>query len=430
MIHSMSKKNQPVLELPSLLPWQEEVHNHSARYKVLSIGRRAGKTRLGVIEAFINAFNGKNVFWIAPTYQQAIFGWNELKILVSKTNQFAKKVYGSPIITLRESEKKFEFKNGGWVQAKTGDAPDWLRGVGLDLAILDECSFMKESVWTDAIYPALADRQGKALFISTPRGKNWFYKLYEKGKSDDYKDWHSWKLPSSVNPLISPDIMEESKRNLPIEKFRQEFEGEFTDSGFTVFKNFHNCLTYPIQYEAIDSHKYIISIDWGKQSDYTVFSVLDTSMEVPALVWLERMNIAAYHIQVGKLEEICSKFKPYKIIAERNSIGEVIIENIKNLGYPIEGFTTSNSSKQRIIQRLKVAFETQSISIINNLQLLHELEIYEEITTPTGLTTYSAPQGFNDDCVMSLAIGFDFLNGNKTKELVKLQPNFRQLIGI
>ena len=111
------------------------------------------------------AMNGGRAWWVAPSYKMAAVGWrlvHELGVQV-------------PGVQVSKVNRMITLPTGGAVQIRSADDPDSLRGEGLDFVVMDECAFMKEDAWTHALRPALSDRLGKAMFISTPKGRNWFY---------------------------------------------------------------------------------------------------------------------------------------------------------------------------------------------------------------------------------------------------------------
>src|SRR5690554_3151365 len=147
--------------LPTLHAGQREVADHPARFKVLAAGRRWGKTRLGTLLCLDVALNGGRAWWVAPSYPMATVGWRGIKHL-------AKQIPG---ITAREVDRLIELPSGGSIQVRSADNPDSLRGEGLDFLIIDEAAFVREEAWTEALRPALSDRQGRAMIISTPKGR-------------------------------------------------------------------------------------------------------------------------------------------------------------------------------------------------------------------------------------------------------------------
>ncbi|KKL54880.1 hypothetical protein LCGC14_2261010, partial [marine sediment metagenome] len=157
------------ISLPPMHPAQKEVFDGMARFTVLLAGRRWGKTLFGVGMGFYYALQGGRVWWVAPTYALAKTGWRSAKHL-------AEQVPGSNV---NNSERSIILPGGGEIQIRTGKDPVLLRSEGLDFAVLDEAAYMQEAVWVDSIRPALTDRKGRALFISTAFGNNWFSKLYK-----------------------------------------------------------------------------------------------------------------------------------------------------------------------------------------------------------------------------------------------------------
>ena len=154
----------------ALLPKQREVLENSARFKTLCCGRRWGKSRLAAYYLIISALStpGSVYYLVSPQFPQTKIIWRMLKKYIPK----------SSISRIMEGELYIEFKNGSLIFAKSGDNPAGLRGEGLDGVVIDEAAFVKPEVWNEAIRPALSDKNGWALLISTPFGKNWFYEIF------------------------------------------------------------------------------------------------------------------------------------------------------------------------------------------------------------------------------------------------------------
>lgn len=203
---------------------QRAIKDHPARFRVVACGRQWGKTRLGCPYAFKRALEGKRVWWVAPDYPRAQIGWRILR-------GFAKQL---PFAEVKEGERRIEFPgNGGFVEVKSAHGDDRLRGPTLDDVVIDEAAFMDEERWTKELRPTLSVRRGRALFLSSFRGKNWFYGLYERGRADspeympgDPPAWKSWRHPSIDNPYIDAAEIEEARLELPEDVFRQEYEAD------------------------------------------------------------------------------------------------------------------------------------------------------------------------------------------------------------
>lgn len=161
---------------------------------------------------------GKRIWWVAPSYKMAAVGWRVVR-------QLAQQIPG---VNIREADRIIEFPNNGTVQVRSADDPQSLRGEGLDGVVLDECAFMREEAWTEALRPALSDRKGWAFFISTPKGYNWFHDLWRRAEYDP--DWQSWRKPTTDNPFIDPAEIEAASQSIPEVIFRQEYQAEFLEN--------------------------------------------------------------------------------------------------------------------------------------------------------------------------------------------------------
>ena len=212
-----------------LHPAQLEIFNSTARFKVVSAGRRFGKSRLAAWILIIKALQSesKDVFYIGPTFQQAKdIMWNMLKELLQGTDL---------IETTHENTATMKLVNGRRISLKGSDRPDTLRGVGLAYVVLDEYASMKVEVWEQIIRPTLSDVKGGALFIGTPAGKNHFYDLFLEAEQDE--DWEAFQYTSTDNPLIDPKEVETARRTMSTQAFRQEFEASFVSFTGGIFKN-------------------------------------------------------------------------------------------------------------------------------------------------------------------------------------------------
>lgn len=242
------------IKLPSLHKGQMNVARSTARFKVLSAGRRWGKTRLGVWLCLATAMRGGRAWWVAPTYAMALEGWKDLRVIGAR--------YG---MIVKESEKTLITQTGGMVSVRSADNPDRLRGAGLDFIVLDECAFMKEQTWKEVLRPTLTERQGGALFISTPKGYNWFQRLYEDAQNLD--DWETWQLPTTTNPYVPVSELDIAKKEIGSFLFSQEYEAQFVEATGGIIKPQwfkHYTTTQQIEYDKIGMET---TVDYFKLGD-------------------------------------------------------------------------------------------------------------------------------------------------------------------
>jgi len=214
-----------------LHPAQLEIFNSKARFKVVSAGRRFGKSRLAAWILIINALQStdKDVFYIGPTFQQAKdIMWGMLKELLQGTEL---------IESTHENTATMTLTNGRKISLKGSDRPDTLRGVGLAYVVMDEYASMKVEVWEQIIRPTLADVKGGALFIGTPAGKNHFYEIWQEADKERNKDWEAFQYNSTDNPILDPDEIAVARETMSTQAFRQEFEASFVSFTGGIFKS-------------------------------------------------------------------------------------------------------------------------------------------------------------------------------------------------
>jgi hypothetical protein len=382
------------LELPRPHPAQRQVIDEAKRFNTVCCGRRWGKTVLGLDRLIAHALKGAPTSWWAPSYRTLQDTWREASTTLSPV-----------IIDKSESEHRLQLTGGGTIEFWSTDAAgDSARGRKYGLAVVDEAALVSglDQFWQATLRPMLADLRGAAWFLSTPKGLNGFKRLFDRGQDPEKRDWASWQMPTSSNPCISPDEIEAAREDMTEANFAQEFLAQFIAWEGAVFRGILEAATAPWNAEPERGHEYVIGVDWGRSVDYTVFCVVDVSTR--CMVELDRSNRVDYVLQRGRLKALCQKWQPSCIVAEANSIGHPIIEQLWRDGLPVQPFNTSNASKAHIIEGLALALERGQVRILPDPVLLAELQCFQCERLPSGLMRYSAPPGGHDDTVMALAL--------------------------
>ncbi len=336
---------------------------------------------------------GGSGWWIAPTYGMADDVWRSLK--GSLAGLWVEK---------DETRRRVVLPGGGQIQVRSGHEPDALRGAGLDLAVLDEAAFMPEEVWTGAIRPALSDRRGRALFLSTPNGLNWFHRLYRLGLDPLQPDWQSFSHPTLGNPLIAPEEVDAARLEMPDRWFRQEYEAAFIEDAGQVFRDLEAACTAAAEAGPRPGARYTVGIDWGRVDDYTVFAVFEAGRR--RMVALDRFRQVGWAQQRDRLRALVERWRPDIVWAEANSIGSVNIEALQQSGLPVRPFNTTARSKGPLIEALALAVERGEVTLLDDPVLRGELAAYTLERLPSGLYRYGAPSGGHDDTVIATALGW------------------------
>ena len=194
--------------------------------------------------------------------------------------------------------------------------------------------------------------------------------------------------------------IEAAKRNLPERIFQQEYMAEFLEDAGQVFRRVIDATTAEPR-ESGDGVS--VGVDWGKHEDFTVISVVDRDGR---MVGWERFNQIDYTVQLGRLEAVIDRYAPSQIVAESNSMGEPLVEQLQRRYGNVTGFKTTNQSKATLIEDLALAFERGEVAIFNEPVLVNELQAFEMSRLPSGMIRYAAPQGMHDDTVISLALAW------------------------
>jgi hypothetical protein len=135
-----------------------------------------------------------------------------------------------------------------------------------------------------------------------------------------------------------------------------------------------------------------------------VLSVFD--LTTGEQVFLDRYNTIDYTLQIGRLEGAHQKYHFEKIIAEKNTIGEPLIEQLFRRGLPVEGLDTTNVTKALWVDDLSLAMETHKIKLLNDQVQKDEMMNFEGTRLPSGLTRYAAPEGEHDDTVIATLLAY------------------------
>lgn len=374
------------------------------RFNWLAAGRRWRKTTLSLHLMTEGCLKGQRLIWGAPTFDQVRIGLEELTYAWQ----------GSGKINLGRMTAQL---GNGTIYFRSMDSADNVRGYSADGVVIDEAGFIKRGVYHDVLRPMLMDTDGWLLAKGTPNGRNWFWREWQRSVDDE--NAMRWQIPSlgavigenglerKPHPLENPHInfseIEHLYNTSPERTFRQEILAEFLEDGGGVFRGVMRAVDDDVlQDEPIDNHQYIMGVDWGKHNDFTVLTVVDVTLG--HVCHVDRFNQIDYSVQAQRLKVLADKFRPSQVIAESNSMGDAVIEQLQRMGLPVVPFNTTNATKKAIIEALSLAFERDEIRIPDDAVLIGELQAYETARTKTGLISYNAPSGMHDDTVMSLAI--------------------------
>jgi len=382
------------IRLAELHPAQQEIRDHPARFKVLSCGRRFGKTALSVDTMVDALLLGHFVAYCAPTNRMLMEVWRE-----------SKKVMQPVVRRMTEEYFRMDLWTGGVLEcwSLAGMTAETLRGRKYHGIVIDEAALVPDaSIWHEALRPLLTDYEGWALFASTPRSRNWFWQLFMQGQDPVFENWMSWTFPTISNPYIKPSEVEDARKTMPELAFRQEYLAEFLEDIGSVFRNIGQVCIGAVE-PPREEGAYVFGVDWGRTHDFTVISVIE--VRTGRQVYLDRFNQVSWAVQRGRLRSLYERYKPIIVLAEQNSIGDVNIEALQSEGLPVRPFMATMQSKAMIIEHMVLAMEREEVILLRDSVLTAELQGYQMTQLGMGWR-YGASVGGFDDCVMATALSW------------------------
>lgn len=378
-------------------PSQKEIFDSAARFLTVDAGRRWGKTLTGLNWLLSGACDkAGESWWVAPIYSQGKMAFRTLVGAARKGN--AEGAFKS----VSQSELRVELINGAAITFKSADNPDNLRGEGLARVVVDEAARVSRDVWEEVLRPAVSDTGGKVLFISTPKGKNWFYELWTRGFDTAHPDYKSWQFPTSDNPKVPADDIEQAQASLPVDVFKQEYLAEFLDNNAGVFRNVRSCLLQgqSANTPPVEGKTYKAGLDLARLTDFTVLTILD---DTGRQVYHDRFNLLDWAVQRQRVESVCRQYRA-PLLLDSTGVGDPIYEDFRRAGLVVDGYKFTSESKKRLVESLMLSFEKERLRILDIPVQTNELDIFEYEIGPSGNVRYAAPDGYHDDCVIGLAL--------------------------
>jgi hypothetical protein len=346
-----------------LLPWQQQVFGDTTRFKVIVAGRRCGKSRLSAVSLLVEGLKcpaGSAVLYVAPTQGQA------RQIIWELLLDLGREVIQSTHV----NNMDITLINGAKIYVRGADRPDTLRGVSLTFAVLDEVADIKPETWEKVLRAALSDKKGKALFIGTPKGRNWFFDLFNLGQAGDDEEWKSWHFTTRDNPLIDPKEIDAAKKTLSTFAFKQEYEASFDNAGAGIFKEEWFKMGVEPEYGS-----YYIAVDLAgfedvskggnkKRLDETAIAIVKVTDEGKWFV--KKIDHGRWDIKetASKILSHIREYQPLAIGIERGSLKNAVLPYLSdlmrknNVFAHIEDLTHGNKKKtDRVVWSLQGRFE-------------------------------------------------------------------------
>jgi hypothetical protein len=395
------RKRKILFKRLNLYPKQDEAifyprdcNGDEARFSVIEAGTKTGKTVGCICWLFEIALKGPpgNYWWVAPVSSQS-------KIAYTRMKSYFNRDVMTPLLTPTPTIK---LPGGQIIWFKSGEDPDNLYGEDVWAAVIDEASRLREEAW-HAVRSTLTATRGPVRFIGNVKGRrNWFYDMARRAeKGEAGYSYHKIIAADAVRAgVLAADEIESARRDLPENVFRELYLAEASDDGGNPFGISHitACLQPLAQTAPV-----VWGWDLAKHSDWSVGTALDNFGRTCRF---ERFQ-TSWDETIKRIHQLTGSTPA---LIDSTGVGDPILEQLqKKPGTRYEGYNFSAPSKQKLMEGLALAVQSKEVSIVapdeqGRKSVQHqEMESFEYQYTRTGVR-YSAPDGYHDDAVCSLAL--------------------------
>jgi len=261
------------------------INNPKYRFVCAAVSRRQGKTYIAnIIGQLVSLVPGSHILLMSPNYSLSQISFDLQRGLI--------KHFGLEVVKDNAKDKVIELSNGSTVRMGSVNQVDSVVGRSYDLIIFDEAALVNgKDAFNVALRPTLDKENSKAIFISTPRGRNnWFAEFYYRGFSDEFPEWASLRATYHENPRLSEQDIDEARKSMSEAEFSQEYEADFNIYEGQVWAFDHEeCVADLAEFETKRMDVFagldvgykdptafcVIAYDWDEQKYYVVDEYLD-----------------------------------------------------------------------------------------------------------------------------------------------------------
>ena len=334
---------------------QEFLHARLKRFNVLVCHRRFGKTIFSLNEtldrALRNPLRNPQYAYIAPTYGQAKrVAWSALKDAVRNI----------PGVTMNESELRVDIHRPASndnirIMLLGAENPDSIRGIYLDGCVLDEFATMDPTAWSQVVRPALSDRKGWAIFISTPKGTNAFHKMYLQAKKHESADWFAAMFKASETKILPQSELDAARMTMSQEEYDQEYECSFTAALVGAYFGRELAQSQKegriINFALEPGYPIDISWDLGMDDSTAIWFAQEVGREVRMVDYLE---VSGRGIpDVGKMLQAKNYLYRHFYLPHDISVRELSLERGKTRLDTLQALALTSKSNHIVIPRVK-----------------------------------------------------------------------------
>jgi len=413
---------------------QKDVHASNAKYKVMEVARRWGKSRAALFELLKTYIELLEVpappslvppfhAWIVcPSFPQSRQTWNELQAFIPPVlvHDYPKGFkQDEKVVYLRGSDAR----PWGLIEIKSADNEQALQTVGLDFLWVNESQEISNAAF-EKLAPILtsSDRLGRAIFEGIPAlwPDHWFWRLYDLATSEEENNWDAFKFTAFENPLLNDEQKKEIERYreiMPDLAWRRMFLAERSENA-GYFSNITPAIKGDMLPNPIPGVRYVAGLDLGRKRDPSVLTIIEPHTHRVVHVdswgentgWITQRETIANYVHTWNIERIA--------IDATSLGGDMFTEELQAQSLPVEPYVIGSAqAREQLLSGLVIALERQTVSFPHIPSLVRELRSFQYRKTPSGHIRPEVPPGEHDDHVFSLALALrvcDDIQGNLT----------------
>lgn len=374
-------------------PYQQQLLFDPSKRICACMGRQTGKSSTIACKAihFAATQKGKTILIVSSTLRQSM-------LMFAKINAFINQSKFVNAVRYR-SRTKIVFTNGSSIIAlPCGNDGNTLRGFTADVIILDEAAFMPEHVITNVVMPMISTTKGYCWMLSTPWDRNHvFYKVFNDER------WSRYHLPSSINPLIDHDFLEEQRQLIGEDRYAMEYLAEFVDDTNSYFSIslIRQCVDEPFNSEL--EGELFAGYDPGGKQSFAALVIVRRIDDRLYMVYKKAQRGKSYTQFNVEVSEIYREHT-FKLFVDQTGLGNPIVEHLHELGIDVEGLTLTDRVKEELLSNLKILMEEKKLILPHDMELHNSLNVIEFERTRTGGFKFLKRSGTYDDLAYALAL--------------------------
>lgn len=370
--------------------------DHPARVLWVGTGTKTGKT-VAFAQWLIEGIGaGESCAWIGPWLKRTRTGFDH----IAGAFRIAQR---KGACTIQENDMRIALGKGR-LECFSGDNPDGVFGEAFHRVVIDEAGRQPAGVLAASMSTITATNGRLRIAFNLDRGRrHWAIQGFLNAKTGEVPGHAHVFLKTSDSPYVSQEAIDDARRTLPPHVYAALYEGEILEDGAGAIRNVSACMAGELE-EPHGLSTYVMGVDLARVYDWTVITVMDAQRR-HVVAW-DRFHGLPWKVQRDRIEAMAKRYGA-RVVVDATGVGDPNAEELSRAGLDVEPFVFTARTKRELVEGLIVAIDQRALTFPPELETIrNECDVLEYETKPGGGIGYSAPEGFHDDAVMSLALAY------------------------